>query len=82
MRRFVLVRYDDPSGVSGTGVVAHGVEFCDGSVALRWVCARPSTTVWDCVDDMIHVHGHSGRTVVRWLDQVASFAAVYAMSGS
>jgi hypothetical protein len=29
---------------------------------------------------MISVHGHAGRTVVRWLDQVASFEAEYAMS--
>jgi hypothetical protein len=68
MRRFELVRHDDPSGVSGTGVVARGVQFADGVVALRWSCAQPATSIWDNVDDLILVHGHGGRTVVRWLD--------------
>lgn len=34
-RRFTLVRHDDVTGVSGTGVVADGVRFPDGVVALR-----------------------------------------------
>ena len=81
MRRFCLVRYADPSGVSGTGVVAHGVEFGDGSVALRWICSRPSTSLWESIDDMITVHGHAGSTVIRWLDQIAHFEPEYAMTG-
>jgi hypothetical protein len=68
MRCFDLVRHADPSGVSGTGVVAHGVQFADGVVALRWACARPATSIWDSVDDLISVHGHGGRTIVRWID--------------
>lgn len=68
MRRFLLVRHSDPSGVSGTGIVAQGVEFPDGSVALRWSCSRPSTAVWGSVEDVRRIHGHNGRTVIRWLD--------------
>jgi len=34
-RPFVLRRLVDETGVSGTGVVAEGVEFSDGTVALR-----------------------------------------------
>lgn len=36
-RLFVLDRVEDVSGVSGTGVVAEGIEFSDGVGALRWI---------------------------------------------
>jgi hypothetical protein len=69
-RRFALVRDEDVSGVSGTGVVAQGVEFTDGTVALRWTSAWPTSVVFhdrgmDAVDA---VHGHNGKTRIVWLD--------------
>jgi hypothetical protein len=72
-RLFDLQRDRDPSGVSGTGVVATGVEFQDGSVALRWPNRNnpehASTAVWPSIEAMIAVHGHQGATRVVWLDQ-------------
>jgi hypothetical protein len=65
---FELVRYADISGVSGTGTVAEGCVFTDGSVALRWHGDNPSTAVWPDLDSILAVHGHCGATVVRWLD--------------
>ena len=73
MRRFLLVRHSDPSGVSGTGVVAQGVEFTDGAVALRWVGSHPSTVAWADVEHIRVIHGHSGRTVIRWIDPFSRF---------
>lgn len=69
-RRFVLDRNTDVTGVSGTGVVAEGVEFTDGVCVLHWVGAWPSSVVhYDRgLDSVLHVHGHDGRTVVRFLD--------------
>jgi hypothetical protein len=67
-RRFVLVRTEDVSGVSGTGIVAHGVEFPDGTVALRWTGAYATTVVHDSIASVIAIHGHGGRTRVQWLD--------------
>jgi hypothetical protein len=81
MRCFELVRHADPSGVSGTGVVAYGVQFADGVVALRWSCARPATSIWDNVDDLLSVHGHGGRTVVRWLDAAPGVDGLATLSG-
>ena len=43
MRIFSLVRHEDVSGVSGTGRVADGVEFNDGTVVLRWLTMGGST---------------------------------------
>lgn len=67
-RTFELVRYRDPSGVSGTGVVAEGCEFTDGSVALRWRGDNPATAVWPNVESILAVHGHHGATEIRWTD--------------
>ncbi|MEU8224929.1 hypothetical protein [Kribbella sp. NPDC048915] len=69
-RRFELVRHRDVSGVSGTGVVAEGIEWSDGTVALRWGGHYPTTTVWqDGISALLAVHGHNGATVIRWLDE-------------
>ncbi|GAB3952433.1 hypothetical protein GCM10029976_090610 [Kribbella albertanoniae] len=68
MRRGELFRYHDASGVSGTGVVAHLVEFLDGSVALRWLGKHPSTAVWASLESVLAIHGHLGASEIRWLD--------------
>jgi hypothetical protein len=68
-RRFELVRHTDVSGVSGTGVVAEGIEWSDGTVALRWGGRFPTTTIWQHgIDAVLTVHGHQGATTIRWLD--------------
>ncbi|MFC0628317.1 hypothetical protein [Kribbella deserti] len=69
-RIFELVRHADVSGVSGTGVVAEGCVFTDGSVALRWRGDNPATAVWPDLDSVLAVHGHHGATEVNWLDQL------------
>lgn len=69
MRRFELHRHRDVSGVSGTGVVAQGVRFADGSVAIRWHGEWATTTIHDRgVDSVEHIHGHGGSTDIVWLD--------------
>jgi hypothetical protein len=69
LRRFVLHRDEDETGISGTGRVAEGVEFSDGRVALRW-CAgeHRSTVTWDTVRDIEAIHGHGGLTRIVWVD--------------
>ena len=63
-RTFVLHRDEDVSGVSGTGVVAEGAVFSDGTVVVRWLGKQASTTVWSSIDSMIAINGHGGRTQV------------------
>jgi hypothetical protein len=69
MRRFVLRRHTDVSGVSGTGVVAEGVVFTDGTTAVRWLSSRSSTVIWSSIEDVRAVHGHAGATEIVWWDQ-------------
>jgi len=67
-RRFNLVRYEDETGVSGTGIVAQGVQFADGRIVIKWVTDTSSTTIFDSIEDVETVHGHGGKTEVVWLD--------------
>ena len=66
---FELHRTDDPSGVSGTGLVAEGIQFGDRRVAMRWRSPFASTVVYDSIEDVEYVHGHGGTTKVVWLDE-------------
>lgn len=68
MKRFVLNRSEDVSGVSGVGIVAEGVEFSDGSAAIRWLTEHASTTIWSSVKDAEAIHGHGGLTKLEYID--------------
>jgi hypothetical protein len=69
MRRFQLDRHEDATGVSGTGIVAQGVLFDNGKVALTWLTERPSVTVYDSMADLEAVHLHEGATSLVWQDE-------------
>jgi L-alanine-DL-glutamate epimerase-like enolase superfamily enzyme len=69
-RRFVLRRNEDETGISGVGEVAEGVQFTDGTCAMRWRTALASTAVYDSVDDVEAIHGHQGRTLIVWVDEL------------
>ncbi|UAK38388.1 hypothetical protein K8O93_00885 [Gordonia bronchialis] len=67
MRTFTLERGTDVTGISGTGTVAEGIQFSDGTVALRWcVGEHRSTVVWGDIDGVLAIHGHDGATQVVW----------------
>jgi hypothetical protein len=68
-RRFNLVRHRDITGVSGTGVVAEGVQYSTGKVAVCWLGLFSSVVVWDSIEDAVRVHGHGGATEVEWIDE-------------
>lgn len=67
-RRFYLERDKDISGVSGVGIVAHGVQFENGSCVLYWVGVTSCVSIWHSVYEMIAVHGHENTTKIVWLD--------------
>lgn len=78
-RRFKLVRNEDFSETSGTGVVAYGVEYTDGAVHMQWLnkdndnvktanngCSfKPAP---DGIESTIDIHGHGGKTEVVFID--------------
>ena len=75
MQTFRLRRRVDHSGVSGTGVVAEGVIFGKGHVALSWVVAPEGfeqvplgVAVYESAHHVTAVHGHGGDTWIEFLD--------------
>ena len=73
MRRFVMRRAFDVSGVSGTGIVLEGVLFSTGVVVVHWLTPPPrgSISVFDSFDQFlgIHVEPHpDNRTVLVFED--------------
>lgn len=71
IKRFELHRDQDISGVSGSGVVAEGVQFSDGHICLQWMGRWPTSVVWHDkgIESVEAVHGHNGATRIVWLDE-------------
>jgi hypothetical protein len=63
-RAFRLVREEDETGISGTGVVAEGVEFSNGMCAMCWLTAMHSVAVYPNIRQLEAIHGHNGRARV------------------
>lgn len=68
MRTFYLERLEDETGISGTGIVTEGVQFSNGSCVMRWLTATSSIAIYNSIEELEQIHGHGGRTVVRWAD--------------
>jgi hypothetical protein len=66
MRQFELHRDTDETGISGTGIVAQGVQFDDGTACLRWMSAHTSTACYASMTDVEAIHGHAGKTRIVW----------------
>ena len=66
IRPFYLYRLVDQSGVSGTGIVAVGVVLPSGKAVLEWCSRWKTITVFESVEQVLHIHGHGGRTELQW----------------
>lgn len=66
-RLFRLVRDDDETGISGTGVVAEGVEFSNGFCAMSWLTSMHSVAVYPNIRQLEAIHGHNGRARVVYV---------------
>ena len=64
MKTFYLMRSEDVHGNSGTGVVAEGIIFDNGMVAMTWLSDIATVTNFRRIQDVAKLHGHEGRTVV------------------
>lgn len=65
MRLFVMYRRGDISATHDASQANppeapqfEGVEFDDGTVAIRWLTPYRSVSVWNSLEDMLAVHGH------------------------
>ena len=70
MKRFVLRRDVDKTGVSGVGIVAEGVQSTNGVCVLFWLTKpRSVAAIYDNVGILNELHGHDGKTAIEWIDQ-------------
>lgn len=69
MRRFQLHRDVDETGISGTGVVAEGVEFSNGRVTFTWLTHQEAVNNYGSMKTVEELHGHGGKTRIIYIDQ-------------
>jgi len=72
MKRGDILRRNDETGVSGTGIVCQVCLFADGMAAVQWLCPPAAGDVvvkkWDAWLE-VHVRAHpKNRTVIIWED--------------
>jgi hypothetical protein len=77
MKIFWLSRKEDLSGISGTGIVAEGVQFHDGQCVISWFGQLHSINVYPDIDTLIRIHGHEGRTAIVWDEEDKQGEAVH-----
>jgi hypothetical protein len=68
-RSFRLQRDVDVTGASGTGHVADGTVWADGTVSIRWYGADPSFINRDDFASVQRIHSHNGATRIIWYDE-------------
>lgn len=58
MRKFTVYRHNDQTGVSGTGIVAEGVEFACGHIAIKWLTPLPhgDLQIKESLDAFLKIH--------------------------
>ena len=70
MRTALLVRLEDVSGSSGTGIVGEIVQFSNGWCILFWLTEITSFKFFPSIEEMDAVHSHQGRTKIIWRDEI------------
>lgn len=69
LSKFYLNRKTDINNVSGTRRVAQGYIFYDGTVAMRWISEKASTSLYKSIFDVIAIHDYHGDTEIEWIER-------------
>lgn len=67
-RVFALLRAYDVSGMSGTGVVAMGVQLPSGACVIEWLGPPHGINIYRDLAGLA-VHEHGGATTIVWADE-------------
>ncbi len=72
-RRFVIQRTEDPSGVSGTGIMLDGILWPDGTVTTHWRDPNGegawSNVFWPSIAAAESKHCYGGHSSIVWVDE-------------
>ena len=69
MKFFFLNRIEDESGVSGTGIVAEGIQFDDGKCILHWRNYK-TIGIYDSIEQLTEIHGHGRKSEILGLWEI------------
>ena len=70
--QFEIHRDEDPTGVSGTGVVARGFVLPEtGIVVIKWLTEHSSVAIWENMEEMSAVHLHHDLSHVVWTNRAS-----------
>ena len=61
-------RTKDETGISGTGIVAEGLQFSSKKCVISWLSDTPSIEIYDSIEEVRRIHGHQGETQIKWID--------------
>ncbi len=68
MKQFYLRRNEDVSGNTGIGIVAEGVILSSGKAVMQWLDPLTSVVIFDSIEHLEAIHGHTGKTVVMTVE--------------
>lgn len=68
MKLFKLNRITDVSGTSGTGIVAEGVVFSNGTCVLTWLSKYKTVCFFQSIEELEAIHSHGGATQIVWVN--------------
>jgi len=71
IRPFVLNRFEDETGISGTGKVAHGAVLPSGKVVIEWTTDNKTIEIFKDIEEMMSLHGHNGKTQIEYTKEVS-----------
>ena len=66
-RIFNLVREVDSTGLSGTGIVAQGIQFDNGNVVVCWLLNISSIVLFENLEDFKSVSCSHSRSEVKFI---------------
>ena len=67
MKPFRVCRKIDNTGISGTGVIAHGCILPSNRVVIEWTGTVRSIVIYESYCDMMMIMGHNGETTIEFL---------------
>ena len=64
IRTYHMIRKEDESGVSGTGLVGEIAVMSDGTAILHWLTDLSSIVIYKSLEDLTKIHSHGNKTIV------------------
>lgn len=68
IRRFHIKRDIDVSGISGTGIVADGIQWHDGMCTIHWRGKHPTDNTHLSLQSVMDIHCHEGASKIIFDD--------------